>query len=168
MAGGLGIPYADDEEALDLDAFGSGLVALARAWAADPLTAETGVLVEPGRFLVGPAGAYVTRVVDVKRVRGRAIAIVDGGINHLLRPALVGQSQRIRRLGSRPGHRRGIGEDVTIAGPLCTGLDILARDLPIGLPDVGELLAVLDAGAYGFTESMPLFLSRPLPAEVVR
>jgi diaminopimelate decarboxylase len=60
------------------------------------------------------------------------------------------------------------GEPVTIAGPLCTGLDILARDLPIGLPEVGELVAVLDAGAYGFTESMPLFLSRPLPAEVVR
>jgi diaminopimelate decarboxylase len=77
--GGLGIPYREDEEPLDLDAFGSGLAALARAWAADPLAAETGVLIEPGRFLVGPAGVYVTRVVDVKRVRGRAIAIVDGG-----------------------------------------------------------------------------------------
>ena len=166
--GGLGIPYADDESPLDLDAFGSGLVALARAWAADPLTAETRVLVEPGRFLVGPAGAYVTRVVDVKRVRGRAIAIVDGGINHLLRPVLVGQSQRIRRLGAGQGLGQPTGAPVTIAGPLCTGLDILARDLPIGLPEVGELVAVLDAGAYGFTESMPLFLSRPLPTEVVR
>jgi diaminopimelate decarboxylase len=55
---------------------------------------------------------------------------------------------------------------VTIAGPLCTGLDILAQDVPFGPPEVGELLAVLDAGAYGFTESMPLFLSRPLAAEV--
>ena len=64
--------------------------------------------------------------------------------------------------------RRGTGDEpVTIAGPLCTGLDILARDLPIGMPEVGELLAVLDAGAYGYTESMPLFLSRPLPAEIV-
>jgi diaminopimelate decarboxylase len=56
---------------------------------------------------------------------------------------------------------------IAIAGPLCTGLDVLARDLPIGLPEVGELLAVLDAGAYGYTESMPFFLSRPLPAEVI-
>jgi diaminopimelate decarboxylase len=130
-------------------------------------------LVEPGRFLVGPAGAYLTRVVDTKRVRGQAVAIVDGGINHLLRPALVGQPQRIRRLGqdgglgSGPGTRPASGASVTIAGPLCTGLDILARDIPIGLPAVGELLAVLDAGAYGYTESMPFFLSRPLPAEVV-
>ena len=165
VGGGLGIPYGDDEEPLDLDSLRFGLAALAQAWAADPITANTEVLVEPGRFLVGPAGAYVTRVVDTKRVRGRAIAIVDGGINHLLRPALVGQPQRIRRLGT--GSRQGTGEQVTIAGPLCTGLDILARDVPIGLPEVGELLAVLDAGAYGYTESMPLFLSRPLPAEVV-
>jgi diaminopimelate decarboxylase len=163
--GGLGIPYSDDEETLDLDALQLGLVVLAQAWAADPRTAGTEVLVEPGRFLVGPAGAYVTRVVDTKRVRGRAIAIVDGGINHLLRPALVGQPQRIRRFGTGLG--QGTGEHVSIAGPLCTGLDILARDVPFGLPEVGELLAVLDAGAYGFTESMPLFLSRPLPAEVV-
>ena len=169
--GGLGIPYADDEAPLDLARLAVGLADAAERWSSDPLTAQTEVLVEPGRFLVGPAGVYVTRVVDTKRVRGRAIAIVDGGINHLLRPVLVGQPQRICRLG--PGAGRGHRspahdpEPVTIAGPLCTGLDILARDLPIGMPAVGELLAVLDAGAYGYTESMPFFLSRPLPAEVI-
>jgi diaminopimelate decarboxylase len=165
VGGGLGIPYADDDAPLDLEALGRGLDELSRAWAADPTTVGSAVLIEPGRFLVGPAGAYVTRVVDTKRVRGRPIAIVDGGINHLLRPVLVGQPQRIRRLGAGAPWRD--GEPVTIAGPLCTGLDILDRDLPIGLPEVGELLAVLDAGAYGYTESMPFFLSRPLPAEVV-
>jgi diaminopimelate decarboxylase len=164
VGGGLGIPYADEESGLDLRVLEAGLEDLRHAWASDPITAETEVLIEPGRFLVGPAGVYVTRVVDTKRVRGRAIAIVDGGINHLLRPVLVGQPQRIRRLGVGAAAD---AELVTIAGPLCTGLDILARDLPIGTPEVGELLAVLDAGAYGFTESMPLFLSRPLPAEVV-
>jgi diaminopimelate decarboxylase len=164
VGGGLGIPYADGETALDLEALLGGLDALDRAWSSDPITAETEVLLEPGRFLVGPAGIYVTRVVDTKRVRGRAIAIVDGGINHLLRPVLVGQPQRIRRLRRVPPTD---AEPVTIAGPLCTGLDILARDLPIGMPEVGELLAVLDAGAYGYTESMPFFLSRPLPAEIV-
>jgi diaminopimelate decarboxylase len=163
VGGGLGIPYADGKSVLDLAALGAGLDDLSRAWAADPMTAGTDVLIEPGRFLVGPAGVYVTRVVDTKRVRGRAIAVVDGGINQLLRPVLVGQPQRIRRLVVDPGAE---AEPVTIAGPLCTGLDILARDLPIGTPAVGELLAVLDAGAYGYTESMPLFLSRPLPAEV--
>jgi diaminopimelate decarboxylase len=164
VGGGLGIPYADRESALDLAALGAGLDDLSRAWSADPMTAGTDVLTEPGRFLAGPAGVYVTRVVDTKRVRGRAIAVIDGGINQLLRPVLVGQPQRIRRLAGRAGVA---DAPVSIAGPLCTGLDILARDLPIGVPAVGELLAVLDAGAYGYTESMPLFLSRPLPAEVI-
>ncbi len=137
VGGGLGIPYADGEPPLDLEALGVGLAEAPPGWAADPYTAETRILIEPGRFLVGPAGAYVARVVDTKRVRGRAIAILDGGINHLLRPALVGQPQRIRRLV--PGAIVGDLEPVTIAGPLCTGLDILARDTPIGLPEVGEL-----------------------------
>jgi len=178
VGGGLGIPYADGDEPLDLAAIRAGLETLAAAWSEDPITSRARVLLEPGRFLVGPAGIYVTRVVDTKRVRGRAIAIVDGGINHLLRPVLVGQPQRIRRLtgdligrhaggGSRAPIKPATIEPVTIAGPLCTGLDILARELPIGMPDVGELLAILDAGAYGYTESMPLFLSRPLPAEVI-
>jgi diaminopimelate decarboxylase len=176
VGGGLGIPYSVDEPPLDLAALRCGLAALSEDLLLDPATAMTRILIEPGRFLVGPAGAYVTRVVDTKRVRGRAIAIVDGGINHLLRPVLV-QPQRIRRLGvahvrPRPESPVRAGADlapepVTIAGPLCTGLDILARDLPIGMPEMGELLAVLDAGAYGYTESMPFFLSRPLPAEIV-
>ncbi|MGH2513314.1 MAG: diaminopimelate decarboxylase family protein [Candidatus Limnocylindrales bacterium] len=172
--GGLGIPYADDEPPLDLETLGSGLGRLAGTWGRHPATTGTTVLLEPGRYLVGPAGIYVTRVLDRKRVRGAPIAIVDGGINHLLRPALVGQPQRIRRVAVPPRSALHPGspslpdvERVTIAGPLCTGLDILARELPIGLPEVGELLAVLDAGAYGFTESMPLFLSRPAAAEVI-
>ncbi|MGH2465384.1 MAG: diaminopimelate decarboxylase family protein [Candidatus Limnocylindrales bacterium] len=168
IGGGLGIPYADAEAPLDLQALGDGLDRLVWAWATDPVTTDTEVLIEPGRFLVGPAGVYVTRVVDTKRVRGRAIAIVDGGINHLIRPVLVGQSQRIRRVGAFAADGAAAGmEQVTIGGPLCTGLDILARDIAIGMPEVGELLAVLDTGAYGYTESMPLFLSRPLPAEVI-
>ncbi len=165
VGGGLGIPYADRESALDIGELGDRLQELSGAWAADPITAETEVLVESGRFLVGPAGIYVARVLDTKRVRGHSIAIVDGGINHLLRPALVRQPQRIRRIAAVPASPR--SEPVTIAGPLCTGIDILARDLPIGVPEVGELLAVLDAGAYGYSESMPLFLSHPPPAEVV-
>jgi diaminopimelate decarboxylase len=169
VGGGLGIPYADGNEPLDMAVLRAGLEALAATWSEDPITSQTRVLLEPGRFIVGPAGVYITRVVDTKRVRGRAIAIVDGGINHLLRPVLVGQPQRIRRRtrGSAAGRSGGAIEPVTIAGPLCTGLDILARELPIGMPEVGELFAVLDTGAYGYTESMPLFLSRPLPAEIV-
>jgi diaminopimelate decarboxylase len=165
VGGGLGIPYESHEESLDLVGLGRRLARLAAAWAADPLTRSARILLEPGRFLVGPAGAYVARVVDRKAVGGREVAILDGGIHHVLRPALVGQEHRVRRLTGRvDGSARLL--PVTIAGPLCSGLDVLASEAVLQPPDVGDLVAILDVGAYGFTESMPLFLSHPIPAEI--
>jgi diaminopimelate decarboxylase len=162
MGGGLGIPYEPHETPLDLASLGAELSRLAAGWRADPTTARTRVLLEPGRFLVGPAGAYLARVVDRKTVGGRPVAILDGGIHHLVRPALVGQEHRIRAFGSGDGARPC---PVTVAGPLCTGLDVFSQGAVMRPPAVGDLLAVLDAGAYGFTESMPWFLSHGAPAE---
>jgi diaminopimelate decarboxylase len=113
---------------------------------------------------VGPSGAYVARVVDRKSVDGNEVVILDGGIHHLLRPALVGQEHRVRRLGGSDGGGRFV--PVTVAGPLCSGLDVLATDVMLVAPEPGDLVAVLDVGAYGFSESMPFFLSHPVPAEV--
>lgn len=161
--GGLGIPYEIHEESLDLVTLARGLAAVNATWAADPLLAEARLLLEPGRFLVGPAGAYLARVVDRKTMDGTAVAILDGGVHHVLRPALVGQEHRVRSFGSGAGRP----VPVTIAGPLCSGLDVLAVGAVMPAPAVGDLLAVLDVGAYGFTESMPYFLSHPIPAEVV-
>lgn len=160
--GGLGIPYEPHDESLDLVRLRSGLAGVAADWAADPWLAGAALLLEPGRFLVGPAGAYVARVVDVKTVSGNVVAVLDGGVHHVLRPALVGQEHRVRAL--TPAGGRAV--PVTIAGPLCSGLDVLASAAVMPVPRVGDLVAVLDVGAYGFTESMPLFLSHPMPAEV--
>ena len=140
------------------------------SWTGDPRLAGLTVLLEPGRFLVGPAGVYVTRVIDVKQLDGRTVAIVDGGIHHVLRPALVRQPHRLLRLTERPPSPDGadsVSALAAVAGPLCTGLDILSPGAPVGDVRPGDLLAVLDVGAYGFTESMPLFLSRATPAELV-
>jgi diaminopimelate decarboxylase len=168
--GGLGIPYADDDGPLDLGRLGTGLAVLAARWASDPLLASLQVLLEPGRFLVGPTGVYVTRIIDVKRLDGRTVAIVDGGIHHVLRPALVRQPHRLIRVGAgapADGDREPVTALAAVAGPLCTGLDILSPGAPIGQVAPSDLVAVLDVGAYGFTESMPLFLSRTTPAEIV-
>jgi diaminopimelate decarboxylase len=112
---------------------------------------------------VGPSGAYLSRVVDRKTVDGTVVVILDGGVHHVLRPALVGQEHRIRAFG---GSGAGRMVPVTVAGPLCSGLDFFSQGAVMVPPDVGDLVAILDVGAYGFTESMPLFLSHPVPAEV--
>jgi len=167
VGGGLGIPYEPHEESLDLRRLGNGLAEITTGWANDPLLADARLLLEPGRFLVGPAGAYVARVVDRKTVDGSCVVILDGGVHHVLRPALVGQEHRVRSLGSRSdvvGSAR--VQPVTVAGPLCSGLDVFSQAAVMNPPEVGELVAILDVGAYGFTESMPLFLSHPIPAEV--
>ncbi|MEO8570852.1 MAG: alanine racemase [Chloroflexota bacterium] len=165
--GGLGIPYEPHEESLDLVRLGAGLAEITRDWAIDPVFSDARLLLEPGRFLVGHAGAYVARVVDRKTVDGSVVVILDGGVHHVLRPALVGQDHRIRSLGGRTeGSGRGRMVPVTVAGPLCSGLDVFSHAAVMAPPEVGDLMAVLDVGAYGFTESMPLFLSHPIPPEV--
>ena len=167
--GGLGIPYGTHEDALDLRVLGTRLATLAARLAEDPATREARVLLEPGRFLVGAAGAYVARIVDRKSVRGHHVVILDGGIHHLLRPVLVGQEHRVRVLTGRASSAAASNPQrfpVTIAGPLCSGLDVFARSSVLALPDPGDLVAVLDIGAYGATESMPFFLSHPLPPEI--
>ena len=146
---------------------GAGLHEITAGWATDPILREARLLLEPGRFLVGPAGAYLARVVDRKSVDGSTVVILDGGVHHLLRPALVGQEHRIRSLSPRAdGTGAGRVLPLTVAGPLCSGLDVFSQTAVMSPPEVGDLLAVLDVGAYGFTESMPLFLSHPTPAEV--
>jgi diaminopimelate decarboxylase len=168
--GGLGIPYEPHEESLDLVRLGSGLEEITSEWDTDPVLSEARLLLEPGRFLVGSAGAYLARVIDRKTVNGTVVVILDGGVHHVLRPALVGQEHRLRAFAGR-GDAPAAGTaarmvPVTVAGPLCSGLDVFSQSAVMTPPEVGDLVAVLDVGAYGFTESMPLFLSHPIPAEV--
>jgi diaminopimelate decarboxylase len=162
--GGLGIPYAEDQQPLDIVRLAGGIAAELAGWAVDPALQGVRLVLEPGRFLVGPAGAYLMRVVRTKQRDGRTMAVTDGGIHHVLRPALVGDPHRI--VGVAAAAERA-AVPASVVGPLCTGIDQLSGAVDLPEPRTGDLLAVLDVGAYGFTESMPLFLSHPVPAEVV-
>ncbi len=156
LGGGLGVPYAAVEAPLDVEALGRGLDALLRehAWF------EGELILEPGRWLAAPCGVYLARVVRTKTSRGTRFAILEGGVNHLLRPLLTGQAFPVRAVG-----KDGPTTPTTLAGPLCTSLDRLGV---VDLPDLapGDLLAFGTAGAYGFTEGMTHFLSHPVPPEV--
>ena len=156
LGGGLGVPYAEEESPLDIAAFGSGLAELLarHTWFQGDL------ILEPGRFLAAACGVYLARVIRVKESRGSRFAILEGGLNHLLRPALTGQPFPVRAVGKNgPLHR------TILAGPLCTSLDRLGE---VDLPDLepGDLLAFGMTGAYGFTEAMTHFLSHPMAKEI--
>ncbi len=165
VGGGLGVAYANDDLELDLHAFGRLLAGLDEAWRGDPSTSAMRVVLEPGRFLAAPAGAYIARVVDVKLLNARRVAVLDGGINHLLAPALVGRHHRLELAGAAsPDDRPLVPTD--LVGPLCTSLDVLDRLDAFPETRPGDLVVALDVGAYGFTQSMPWFLSHEGPAEV--
>jgi len=156
LGGGLGIPYAPDQTPLDVEAIGQGLSNLLEAhpW----FTGE--LILEPGRFLAGPCGVYLARVVRLKESRGTRFAILEGGINHLIRPLLTGEPFPVKAVGKGEG-----ALPTTLAGPLCTSLDRLGE---VRLPELapGDLLAFGTTGAYGFNEGMTHFLSHPVPPEI--
>lgn len=163
IGGGLGIPYAAEEPELDLAALGAGLAALLTEH--DWFRGQA--LLEPGRWLSGPSSVYVTTVTRVKHSRGTRFAILAGGINHLLRPLLTGQSFPVRRAETGE-HDDGIAADArthtfTLAGPLCTSLDRVGiAELPADLA-AGDVLVFGQAGAYSVTQAMTNFLSHPAP-----
>ncbi|HJW73331.1 MAG TPA: hypothetical protein VJ486_10920 [Geothrix sp.] len=156
LGGGLGVPYAPEETALDLAVLGQGLSKLLtrHSW----FTGE--LILEPGRFLAAPCGVYLARVVRIKESRGQRFTILEGGINHLLRPLLTGQAFPVKAVGQGEG-----GLLTTLAGPLCTSLDRLGE---VHLPELlaGDLVAFGMTGAYGFSEGMTHFLSHPVPPEI--
>jgi diaminopimelate decarboxylase len=169
LGGGLGIPYDSQEESIDLGILGQGVSHLLDRLAAYSRTRGTRLVLESGRFLAGQSGAYLTTVIDRTVVNGSHVVVLDGGVNHVLRSVLTGQEHRIRVL-TGAGSANAITAQrfpVTVAGPLSSGLDILADAAVMAVPDIGDLLAVLDVGAYGFTQSMPFFSSYPIPPEIV-
>ena len=124
------------------------------------------VLVEPGRFLVGNAGVLLTRIRYIKTTAAKKFAIVDAGMNDLIRPALYQSYHEIVPVKERKSERKRKISKIDIVGPVCESGDFFALDR--GMPELheGDLLAILSAGAYGFVMASN-YNSRPLPAEVL-
>ncbi|MGJ6121948.1 pyridoxal-dependent decarboxylase, exosortase A system-associated [Mycolicibacterium sp. Y3] len=168
LGGGFGIPYFAKDIPVDLDAIGANLAELMATRIAANLP-EAAVVVELGRYLVGECGIYVTRVVDRKHSRGRDYLVVDGGMHHQL-AASGNFGQVIRRnypiaVGNRMDEPT--AGTVTVVGCLCTPLDLLGDEVALPPADIGDLIVLFQAGAYGLTASPTAFLGHPHPAEVL-
>jgi len=167
LGGGFGIPYFATEAPLDVAAVGG---ALAETLKARPAILEgSAFAVELGRWLVGEAGVYLTRIVDRKESHGKTFLVTDGGMHHQL-AASGNFGQVVRRnypvaIASRFAAEP--EEEASIVGCLCTPLDRLADDVMIPRAEVGDLVAVFLAGAYGRSASPEAFLGHPPAREIV-
>jgi diaminopimelate decarboxylase len=167
IGGGFGIPYFPGERPLDAAAVGRELAGLVER--CSRTLPGTTLVVELGRYLVGEAGYYICRVVDRKVSRGRVFLVTDGGLHHHL-AASGNFGQVIRKnypvvIGNRMGATD--TETASVVGPLCTPLDLLADSMPLARAEPGDLVVVLQSGAYGLTASPRGFLSHPEPAEIL-
>jgi len=155
LGGGLGIPY-DGSHVPGIEEYAAALLPIVRG-------SGLSVLLEPGRVVTGTAGVLLARVVDVKAFPGgRPFAVLDAGMTDLLRPALYGAYHRIEPVSPRPGAP--VRYDVV--GPLCESSDTVGKDRELSPLEVGDLVAVFDAGAYGSAMSFT-YNRRPLPCEVL-
>jgi diaminopimelate decarboxylase len=167
LGGGFGIPYFHGEQPLDVESVGKAL-AITLANRASILR-DSGFALELGRWLVGEAGVYLTRIVDRKESHGKTFLVTDGGMHHQL-AASGNFGQVVRRtfpvaIASRFGAPA--QEEASIVGCLCTPLDRLADDVVTPAAGPGDLVAVFLAGAYGLSASPQAFLGHPAARELL-
>ena len=167
IGGGFGVPYFPGDKELDLKSVCKNLHRLINE--TKKHAPNTRIEIELGRYIVAESGIYVCRVLERKISRKRVFLITDGGLHHHL-AASGNFGQVIRKnypvvVGNKVvGHER---ESVTVVGPLCTPLDLLADEVEMAKADVGDLIVVFQSGAYGLTASPTRFLNHPEPVEVL-
>jgi diaminopimelate decarboxylase len=167
IGGGFGVPYFPGEQPLDLGPIARNLEGVASELAAALPAAE--IVIELGRYLVAESGVYVCKVIDRKVSRGHVFLVTDGGLHHHL-AASGNFGQIIRKnypvvIANRVESEE--REVASVVGPLCTPLDLLADRMDLARAEEGDLVAVLQSGAYGFSASPLGFLSHPPPAEIL-
>lgn len=167
IGGGFGIPYFAGDEPLDLAPIGANLHKMLIQYAQRLSGIE--IIVELGRYIVGEAGVYICRVIDRKISRGQVFLVTDGGLHHHL--AASGNFGQVLRknypviVANKAASLQ--REIASVVGPLCTPLDVLADKMDMAAAEVGDLIAVMQSGAYGATASPINFLSHPPPREIL-
>jgi len=151
IGGGFGINYTGNE--INLNAYRQRVV---------PILKDFKVIAEFGRFIVGESSVYLTKVIRIKHNGAKTFVVVDGGMNHLIRPALYGAVHPFKIIGKTSN----VKENYDIVGPICESGDVLYRNATDFLPEKGSLIAFCVVGAYGFSMANH-YNGYPLPPEVL-
>ena len=167
FGGGLGIPYFNSDGNFDVKEFARFVNSSVAQFDAR-MSQGVDYIIELGRYIVGPFGYYLSRVLAVKESRGRKFVILDGGMHHNLPPSgnfgqIISKNYDIQNISKLAA----AGEKVDIVGCLCTTLDRLANRIEIGSPEVGDVVVIKNSGAYGLTASPIFFLGHETPREVL-
>jgi len=167
IGGGFGVPYFPGDQTLNIAAIGENLQHLMPE--VKRQFPDVRIAIELGRYMVAEAGVYVCRVLERKVSRGQTFLVTDGGLHHHL-AASGNFGQVIRKnypviIGNKV--RGADREIVSVVGPLCTPLDLLADQMQMAKASVDDLVVILQSGAYGLTASPTAFLSHPIPIEVL-
>ncbi len=155
VGGGVGITYHDEQPPTRAE-YAEAVIAGTRGL-------DVTLIIEPGRSMVGNAGALLTRVLYLKQGPAKRFVVIDAAMNDLIRPALYGAYQEVRTVAPA---RAGAPVVVDLVGPVCESADFLAQDRPLPPLESGDLLAVMSAGAYGFVMASN-YNARPRPAVVL-
>lgn len=167
LGGGFGIPYFAGDKSLDIERVGAALTEALDV--RSDILSDTRFAIELGRWLVAEAGVYLAHVVDIKDSGGERFAILDGGLNHQL--AASGNFGTVvrRNYPLALAHAMGAAADQTLSvvGPLCTPLDRLGDRIALPRPDMGDIVAIFLAGAYGASASPAAFLGHGPADEIL-
>lgn len=166
LGGGFGVSYHDHQK-LNIEKIGEGvnkaILDYKKSTKCNPI-----FVFELGRYLVTGAGIYAARVVSYKESRGKLYFVLDGGMNHhLAATGNFGQILKKNFIVKNLSNPKGEVVKCHLVGPLCTTLDILGRDVAVESPNVGDVIAFLNSGSYGFTSSPLLFLGHETPIELL-
>ena len=157
---GFGVPYTEADKPLDVEALAALVMPMVDALKADPRFAHAACVLEMGRWLVGPGGWLLTGVITEKASRGVAIRLCDAGFNnHLAACGMMGTVIRRNWRFRNVTNPDGAPGKYHLVGPLCTTIDVLASDITLPEVRVGDVLAIENSGAYGFTASPTRFIS---------
>lgn len=163
FGGGIGIPYRPEEEPLNIDQYAKTMIGLFKKYNEECSLGDPFFCIEPGRFITAESCIILSEVTTIKKMKDQNYVGIDAGFNILIRPTMYGSYHHIEVVNKMDLPKN---EVYNITGPICESGDVLARERKLPKISENDIIAILDAGAYGFTMNSN-YNSRPRPAEIL-